>query len=199
MFQALITELNATLTTASEGRHLSILRQVTDLFLERADVLSAGHVAVFDDVFVLLIRGMNEAALIELSRRIAPVENTPSKLVDILSCHDNIAVAGPALENANSLAEEALAGIAGTASRKHLQAIAARAQISETVTDILVDRGDGDLACKLVANPGARLSELGFVKLINRAKTDNTLAGLIAARSDLPPELEPFLRLALAS
>jgi hypothetical protein len=65
------------------------------------------------------------------------------------------------------------------------------------VTDLLIDRGNADIAYKLVANPGARLSELGFVKLINQAKDDSTLAGMIAARADLPPELEPFLQLAL--
>jgi uncharacterized protein (DUF2336 family) len=104
------------------------------------------------------------------------------------------------LEKSNALVDEALAGIAETASWRHLRVIAARTQISEKVTDILVDRGSGgDIACKLAANPGARLSELGFVKLINQAKTDSTLASMIAARPDLPPELEPFLKLALVS
>ena len=199
MLQSLITELNTTLMSASETQQLSILRRVTDLFIERADVFSTEHVAVFDNVIGLLIRGANEAALAELSRKLALVENVPMKIADTLACHDSIAIAGPLLEKSNSLREEALAGIAGTASRKHLHAIAARAQIGEKVTDILIDRGIADITSKLVANPGARLSELGFVKLINQAKADNALATMIAERSDLPPELEPFLKLALGS
>jgi uncharacterized protein (DUF2336 family) len=199
MLQSLITELNTTLMSASQAQQLSILRRVTDLFLERADVFSAKHVAVFDNVFGLLIKRADEAALIELSRKLASIENAPLEIVETLSRHDNLAIAGPVLERSNALADEALAGIAETASWRHLQAVAARAQISEKVTDILVDRGSGDIACKLAANPGARLSELGFVKLINQAKTDSTLATMIAARSDLPPELEPFLKLALVS
>ncbi len=65
------------------------------------------------------------------------------------------------------------------------------------MTDILVERGNAEIAARLAANPGAKLSELGFVKLINRAKTDVALAGTIAARTDIPPELEPFLKLTL--
>jgi uncharacterized protein (DUF2336 family) len=199
MLQSLITELNTTLMSASETQQLSILRRVTDLFIERADVFSTEHVAVFDNVIGLLIRGANEAALAELSRKLALVENVPMKIADTLACHDSMAIAGPLLEKSNSLREEALAGIAGTGSRKHLHAIAARTQIGEKVTDILIDRGIADITSKLVANPGARLSELGFVKLINQAKADNALATMIAERSDLPPELEPFLKLALGS
>jgi uncharacterized protein (DUF2336 family) len=199
MLQSLITELNTTLTTASEAQQLSILRRVTDLFLERASDFSAEHIAVFDDVIGLLIRRADKAALIELSRKIAPVENAPVKLVDTLACDDNIAIAGPILEKSNSVSDKCLAGVAGAASEKHLRALAARTQISETVTDILIDRAGADMARKLVANPGARLSEIGFVKLINRAKTDGALAGMVAARPDLPPELEPFLKLALVS
>jgi len=66
------------------------------------------------------------------------------------------------------------------------------------LTDILVDRGNAEVALKLVANQDARLSERGFVKLIGQAKTDKTLAAAIATRKDMPPELEPFLKLTLA-
>jgi uncharacterized protein (DUF2336 family) len=199
MLQSLITELNRTLTTASEAQQLSILRRVTDLFLERASDFSAEHIAVFDDVIGLLIKRADKAALIELSRKIAPVQNAPAKLVDTLACHDNIAIAGPILEKSNSISEKSLAGVAAAAGEKHLQALAARAHISEAVTDILIDRAGADVVRKLVTNPGARLSEIGFVKLINRSKADGALASMIAERPDLPPELEPFLKLALVS
>ena len=82
-------------------------------------------------------------------------------------------------------------------SQRHLAAIAGRAKISETVTDILVERGNPEVAHIVIANLGACISELGFVKLINRCKSDESLAAAIAKRPDIPPELEPFLKLAL--
>jgi hypothetical protein len=50
----------------------------------------------------------------------------------------------------------------------------------------------------LISNHSARISELGFVRLIGQAKTDKTIAAAIAARTDLPAELTPFLKLTLS-
>ena len=66
------------------------------------------------------------------------------------------------------------------------------------MTDVLVNRCTVDTARKVTENKGASLSELGFVKLINRAKTDKALAAAIESRTDLPAELQPFLKLTLA-
>ena len=52
---------------------------------------------------------------------------------------------------------------------------------------------------KIVANDGAALSENTFVKLINDCNRDKTLAKQIAARKDIPEELQPFLKLALGA
>jgi hypothetical protein len=63
----------------------------------------------------------------------------------------------------------------------------------------LIDRCNSEDARKLAADKDAHFSELGFVKLINRAKADKALAMAIATRADIPPELEPFLKLVLVS
>jgi uncharacterized protein (DUF2336 family) len=94
--------------------------------------------------------------------------------------------------------ELTLVEVAGSKGEKHLAAIAARPDISEAVTDVLVGRCTVETARKLTENKGAGLSEVGFVKLINRAKNDKALATAIESRTDLPPELQPFLKLTLA-
>ena len=71
-------------------------------------------------------------------------------------------------------------------------------QIGEPIVDALVERGIPDLTLKLVRNENARLSEMAFVKLVNRAKGDKNLAAGLAERKDMPAELQPFLDLALA-
>ena len=175
-----------------------ILRRVTDLFLVDAGNYSDEQVAIFDDVISRLIEDIGQPALIELSARLAPVAKAPANVVARLSGSDDIEISGPALEKSDSLTDDTLAEIAGKKSQKHLVAIAGRARINEIVTDILVDRGNPEVARKVTANLGARLSELGFVKLIKRAKTDKPLAAAIATRTDMPSELEPFLKLTLA-
>ena len=196
--RSLIVELDAALSKASDSQHLTILRRVTDLFLDGSKAFSDDQVAIFDDVIGRLIEKTDHPALIELSARLAPLGNAPVNVIAHLSGNDDFAVSGPILEKSNLLTDQTLAEIAGTKSQKHLAAIAGRTQLSETVTDFLVDRGSPEVAHKVTGNLGARLSELGFVKLIGRAKNDKALAVAIANRTDMPPELEPFLRLALA-
>lgn len=195
--QSLILELDAALSTATNHRHLEILRRVTDLFILGADSYTDDQVAIFDDVIARLIAKMDPRALRELSARLADVANPPRSVVTQLSGSDDIAVFGPALEKSEGISDEALVSIATSKSQKHLKAIAGRQRLSEVVTDVLVDRGDSEVSRRVSANLGARLSEMGFVKLINRAKKDRDLADAISLRNDLPPELVPFLKLAL--
>jgi uncharacterized protein (DUF2336 family) len=103
------------------------------------------------------------------------------------------------LERSKVLTDENLIEIARTKGQEHLLAIAARPQVSETVTDALVERGDAHVTQKVVANDGARLSELGFVKVVHEARTDEALASTLRGRKDVPPELRPFLKLASAA
>jgi uncharacterized protein (DUF2336 family) len=196
--QSLIAEFDSKLSKASNTQNSATLRRLTDLFLAGVETYSNDHVAIFDDIISHLIAKSDRAALIELSARVAPISNAPTRAVDHLSRHDDIAVSGPLLCTSGALTDENLVEIAGTKGQRHLAAIAGRTRISESVTDVLVERGDADVARKVTNNQGACLSELGFVKLINRAKGDRALAGAIENRTDLPPELQPFLKLTLA-
>ncbi|HTV31400.1 MAG TPA: DUF2336 domain-containing protein [Xanthobacteraceae bacterium] len=195
--QSLIAEVDSKLSNASTKRHSAILRRLTDLFLTGAETYSDDHVALFDDIIGHLIAKSDPAALIELSARLAPIRNAPRRLVGHLSRNDDMAISAPLLGNSSVLTDDILVEIAGTKSQRHLAAIAGRARISEAVTDILIHRGDATVARKVTDNQSARLSELGFVKLINRAKDDRGLAVAIENRTDLPSELQPFLKLTL--
>ena len=178
--RSLMTELDTALSRASDSQHSSILRRITDLFLGDSERFSGDHVAVFDDVIFRLIERTEHSALIELSAKLAPIGNAPVNVVVRLSNEDDIAISGPVLEQSEVLSEQALAEIAKKKGQKHLAAIAGRHRLGETVTDILVDRGNSEVACKVTGNQGARFSEPGFVKLIKRAKNDKTLAAAVA-------------------
>ncbi|MDP2295310.1 MAG: DUF2336 domain-containing protein [Pseudolabrys sp.] len=195
--QSLITELDATLSKIPDSRQLVILQRVTDLFLVGAEDYTDEQIAIFDDVICRLIDNIGHTALIELSDRLSSASKGPANTLNRLSSSDDIAVSGPTLERAPGLTEQDLVMIAGKKGQKQLAAIAGRPQISEKVTNVLVDRGDATVSRKVSANMGARISETGFVKLINKAKKDPELANVIATRKDLPEELVPFLKLTL--
>ena len=195
--RVLIAELDSTLQRVSSSQHLTMLRGVTDLFLDGAEAFTDEHVAVFDDVISRLLDKADRPALAELSSRLAAVENAPTNVIDRLARHEDIAIAGPVLQKLK-IKDQTLTEVAGTKGEKHLAAIASRPQLSEAVTDVLVGRCTVETARKITENNGASLSEVGFVKLINRAKNDKALAAAIESRTDLPPELQPFLKLTLA-
>ena len=196
--QSLITELDTTLSKASRSKHLTILRSVTDLFFNGAQNYSKDHIAVFDDVIDRLVDKTERPVLIELSTRLAPMRNAPVKVVGHLARNDDFAVAAPVLAKSEVLTDEVLVEIAKTKGQYYLSAIAGRTRISQNVADVLVERGNSDIARKVAANLGASLSELGYVKLIKRAQADKELAALITARGDMPDELRPFLKPATA-
>lgn len=195
--QSLIAELDTTLRDVPQSRHLAILSRVIDLFICNAQRLSCAQVTIFDDVIGRLIKVAGPAVLAELSRTLAIIGNAPTNVVVSLAHNDNPAISSPVLEKSDALTEDVLAEIAVTKHPKHLGAIARRTQVSPRIMDILIDRGDAEVMRLVAANAGARLSESAFVKLINRAKTDKTLAELIARRTDVPAELEPFLKLVI--
>ncbi len=86
------------------------------------------------------------------------------------------------------LAELELMQIAETKSQAHLLALSERASVSEVLADILVVRGDSDVARSIVTNK-AKLSQNAFTTLVRRAAQDATLAEKVGLRTDIPPWL----------
>jgi uncharacterized protein (DUF2336 family) len=120
--------------------------------------------------------------------------------VGTLARHADMLIAGPLLEKSTVLTDADLAEIADRDRRDPslLSTIAARPRLGEAVTDVLIRRGNPALARKLIDNPAVRISEASFARLVTSIENDKELAGAIAKREDLPPELRPWLDVALA-
>jgi uncharacterized protein (DUF2336 family) len=188
-FSALIDDLESAVHAGSQERRVKILRNVTDLFLGNAGGYSGQQIDVFDDVLAHLIKEVESNALAELGARLAPVENAPKAVIRNLARHDEIAVAGPVLAQSAMLSDNDLIEIAKTKGQEHLGAISERKRIAAVVTDILVERGDINVARKLSGNQGASFSDIGFSLLANRARSDEHLAQNLGMRLDMPPRV----------
>jgi uncharacterized protein (DUF2336 family) len=186
---SLLAELEAAIAEGSSERRAEMLRQITDLFIETAPRVTEAQTGVFDDVFEQLTREIEEKALLELSERMASVENAPGRLIRRLAEDDSIEISRPVLERSAQLDEEDLVAIARTKSQAHLAAIAGRAELGEQVTGVLIERGDMAVARKVASNTGARFSEGSLRNLIDRAGDDGDLAHAVARRRELPPAM----------
>lgn len=187
---SVIDELETVLAAGSnDRRRTEILRRVTDLFLGNAESFDAEQVGVFDDVLAHLIKQVETDALAELGAKLAPIDNAPSGIIHTLARHNEIAVAGPVLAHSTQLTDNDLVEIAGSKSQDHLGAISERKRLATAVTDILIQRGDTRVVRKLSQNEGATFSDGGYVRLAERAETDERLAENLGARRDMPPQL----------
>ncbi len=183
---SLIPELEEVIQHGSRKKRAETLRSITSLFLHGASSYSDQHVDLFDHVFGLLIDEIENQARAELSARLAPVANAPMNVLRTLAKDDDIAVAGPVLKLAPRLPDADLVDVAKTKSQAHLQAISARRVLGEAVTDVLVGRGDREVARTVAGNRGARISAMGFSRLVERAVEDGVLAEKVGLRPDIP-------------
>ena len=185
---SVLPELEEVVQHGSAEKRAVTLRRITTLFLDGAPAFTERHVAVFDDVIGYLIAEIEQKALAELSRRLAPAPNTPAGVVTKLANNDDIEVAGPVLKQAN-IAEPELIRIAESKGQQHLLAMSARPTVSEALADVIVARGDRDVARSIATNSAARLSKNAFTTLVKRAEQDSVLAERVGTRTDIPPRL----------
>ena len=186
---SLIVELEEAVQSHSSEKRIETLRRVTDLFLGEADRLNDDQIALFDDVLGKLIHRIETKALTELSSRLAPIHSAPIDVIRRLARHDEIAVAGPVLTQSPRLTASDLIEVAMTKSQDHLLAISGRSELEETVTDVLLTRGNREVTSRLATNAGARFSETGFEALVKAGEADADLAEKVGLRLDLPLRL----------
>jgi uncharacterized protein (DUF2336 family) len=186
---SLIPELEDIVQHGSPRRRAQALQRITTLFLEGASLYKDEHVRLFDDVFNRLIDEIESKARAELSLRLAPLGNAPGELIGRLARDDDIMVAGPVLRQSRRLAETDLLEIAETKGQGHLLAISGRPAIAQTVTDVLVRRGDREVARKVAANRGALISDGSFTLLVAKSEGDDVLAEKVGQRPDIPAPL----------
>jgi uncharacterized protein (DUF2336 family) len=196
--EALIGQFRAALSAASGDVRQAVRRELLELFHAGAVTYSTRQLAIFDRLMGHLADRADRAGLVEMADALAAVDNAPSEVLGRLSSDNDIAVAAPILTKSQALTDAQLVAVARTKSQDHPSAIAARARINEPVVDALMERGTREVMRKVAVNLGARLSEMAFVKIITDARTDKALAAALARRKDVPPELQPFLRVACA-
>jgi len=184
--KSFVAEVEDAIASGEEGRRVASLRAVTSLFVDQAANLNEEHVGVFDEVIVRLAHEIEFRARVELAERLADISNAPRKTVRDLAFDDNIEIARPVIERSPRLEEKELVTLASERGQQHLLALAHRPHLPETVTDVLVVRGDQTVVRSVARNDSARFSELGFGTLVQRSSGDDDLQDILQTRGDLP-------------
>ena len=167
----LIDELIGAVANGDVKQRLRVLQRVTDLFVAGSRGYSGEQIALFDDVLQQLTTEIEVKARARLATARGRGERAAQARAHArLRRRNRGGRAGadpfPAVERRRS-------------GRKRQQqesgaslAIAQRLKLSETVTDVLVERGNERVVRKVARNKGARFSLAGYDKLTMRARSD---------------------------
>jgi uncharacterized protein (DUF2336 family) len=191
--QKLFNDVEEAMASGSATRRGKIVRHITDLFIVASERCTEHEIALFDDVLNRLAVEIEVSARALLAVRLAPIENAPPRIIRALAFDDEIDVAGPVLEQSMRLDDIALVENAQNKGQEHLLAISRRRALSESITDVLVERGDQQVVLSAAENRGAKFSNFGFSGLVRRSEGDDRLAACVGARPEIPPHL--FLKL----
>jgi uncharacterized protein (DUF2336 family) len=150
---------------------------------------SEDEIWTFGEVIGRLADEIEVAARAQLSKRLARFDRAPVNILHKLAFDDAIEVAGPILRDSGRLEPYALVANVCIKSQPHMLAISKRKSIVESVTDVLVTRGDKDVVNSIAGNNGARFSDFGFLHMIQRAEGDSILAEQLGLRKDIPRQV----------
>ena len=181
----LISDLERALTTRSAEAGV-MLHQLTELFLVNVGHYSADQLDLYDGVLNELVKKVEVAARVKLARRLAPIDDAPTKTIRSLALDDAIEVAEPILSQSNALDDDTLTRCISLKGQEYLLAIATRDKISETISSQLIARGDRKVLGTLAGNPGAGISGPSFGILVRKSADDDWLSECIAGRKDVP-------------
>src|ERR1700693_356047 len=117
---AIVDELESALKVGPTDRRMEVLRRITDLFVHNARSFTEEQIALFDEVMGRLVKEIENLAIVELSRRLAPIPNAPAGIIRRLAWDDAVEVAGPILATSDRLNDGELIELGKTKSQAHL-------------------------------------------------------------------------------
>lgn len=182
---ALLVDLDASISLSDPMRHVRSLKGITSLFVTSADRLAETHVAVYDAVMQRLLSVVETDTRASVARVLATMPNAPRESINLLA-RDHISVAAPILADSQRLSDQDLVDIAKEVGQQHLLAISGRKALGSDLTDVLVTRGDRAVLRSAARNPGAAFSDDGFGTLVQRSERDPMLQQVVGLRADLP-------------
>lgn len=170
-----------------EGRK-QLVAIVSDLFFDKGTTLTAHERALMTDILKKLIHDVAVPVRKALAERLSRVPSAPHDVVVALA-NDEIDVAQPILMRSEALLDVDLIEIIRHRTLQHQLAIAMRRNLSEQVSDALVDTGNHDVIKTLLENQNAAISEATMAYLVEQARRVDSFQEPLVRRQDLPVAL----------
>ncbi|MEL6963030.1 MAG: DUF2336 domain-containing protein [Pseudomonadota bacterium] len=138
-----------------------------------------------DTILFHLAKDVEAVVRKALAETVAGSPNLPKTLAIDLA-NDEINIAQPILEKCRVLEDPELVGIIQAQAMYHAYAVAGRAEVSDVVSDALIDTENIDAILRLLTNDGAQFSEQGLCRLADDFSGVKSIQAQLIKLPDLP-------------
>lgn len=179
--------LNLAREKSTMGR-ARLTETIMDLFENKGDALTDRERALMFGILRSVVREIEMSVRRAVAQRMAGLNDVPDDLIRILA-NDDIEVAYPVLTESGLLKDSDLIEIIRHRTLEHQLAVAIRQNISEEVSQALVETGNERVVVTLLKNENAKISQATMEYLVEQSKRVDTFQEPILHREELRPEL----------
>jgi uncharacterized protein (DUF2336 family) len=175
-----------------------LVTAINDLYSDEDGLLTEQDRAIMVEIIRQLIYEVEVSVRRTLAERLAEQPNAPEELVLTLA-NDEFEVAHPILLKSDVLKDPDLIEIVQYRTMEHQVAVAMRANVSEQVSDALVETDNERVITTLLSNQNALISNSTMTDLVERSDRMPTYREPLVRRHDLPPVLAKKLYWAVSA
>ena len=161
-----------------------MLRRMADIAVLPLGKFTSQERDLIDMVVASAVSRLDITARRHLAERMAQLPEGPTELL-LAMARDEIEVAGPVLRNNSKLQANDLVQIIRDFTDEHQIAISERKILPGAVVDALVENAKADVICRMLANPGAEISNRTFEVLVYRSVNEPSFQSLLMQRGEL--------------
>ena len=170
-----------------EGR-TALVKALGDLFYDSHSELSEDERGLMGDILQRLISDVEAVVRKALAEQLNGIPEAPPQVISALA-NDAIEIAYPILLESAVLQDIELVEIIRHRTHEHQLAIAMRENVSESVSDALVDTDNNDVIRTLVENRTAQISGETMERIVDLSESQIDLQTPLLARNELSPML----------
>lgn len=192
---SLLDEFIALSKDSHPEKRRQLMHRLTDLFEDGSEAYGDRTAVLFCDIITRLLKNADVETRAAYSHKVADYESTPRDVARNL-VFDEIQVASPVLQRSRALTDDDLVEVTEQCGQDHMMSITKRSELSESVTDALVERGAEPVLVSVTKNLGAKFSERSFEKLTDPSTASSDRLEALSFRSDMPQKIaESFMQI----
>lgn len=172
----------------SQESRASLAQVIMELFEEQRGTLTDRERSLMYGILQSIVREIEMSVRKAVASRLAHMQDVPRDLLTQLS-NDEIEVAFPVLTECGLLRDADLIDVVRMRTLEHQLAVAMRREVSEAVSDALVEGGHESVIVTLLKNADARISSNTMEYLVQQSQRVDAFQEPIVHRQDLRPDL----------